>query len=63
MQEQINQVKELTAKKHVKIWKLHKLGVAVKDIAKELGTNTGNVYNVLKEYNQKPERVQFAETL
>jgi transcriptional regulator len=56
MQEQINQIKELTAKKHVKIWKLHKLGLTNKDVATALGTNVGHVYNVLKDYKNNVDR-------
>jgi transcriptional regulator len=56
MQEQINQIKELTAKKHVKIWKLHKLGLTNKDVATALGTNVGHVYNVLKDYKNNFDR-------
>lgn len=63
MTEQINHIKELTCQKHIKIWKLHKLGLSNKDVATALGTNAGHVYNVLKEYNGKPEKITKAEAL
>jgi IS30 family transposase len=63
MNDQINHIKELTCQKHIKIWKLHKLGLSNKDVATSLGTNTGHVYNVLKEYSLKPDKVTAAEAL
>lgn len=63
MNEQINQIKELTAKKHVKIYKLHKLGLSNKDIATHLGTNAGHVYNALKTYKDNQERIKEAEAI
>lgn len=63
MTEQINQIKELTAKKHVKIWKLHKLGLTNKEVAAHLGTNAGHVYNALKTYKDNQERINQAEAI
>lgn len=49
--EQVNEVNQLNAPKHVKIWKLHLLELTKKEIALTLGTNYGHVYNVIKEYS------------
>ena len=49
------EIKSLTCKKHVKIYKLKQLGLKNSDIAKELGTNAGHVYNALKKYNESDE--------
>lgn len=49
------EIKELTCLKHIKIWKLKQLDLKNSDIAKELGTNAGHVYNALKKYDQNPE--------
>jgi len=49
------EVKELTCKKHVKIYKLKQLGLKNSDIAKALGTNAGHVYNALKKYDGNDE--------
>lgn len=51
----------LTCKKHIKIYKLAQLGLKNGDIAKLVGTNAGHVYNALKSYDNKPERVKIAE--
>ena len=48
-------VKQLTCKKHVKIYKLKQLGLKNGDIAKALGTNAGHVYNALKKYELMPD--------
>ena len=48
------EIKQLTCKKHVKIYKLKELGLKNADIAKALGTNTGHVYNALKKYDLDP---------
>ena len=60
MQEQIDHIKQMNCKKHIKIYKMHLLGLKNNEIADHLGTNAGNVYNYLKEYSQKPERVEEA---
>ena len=57
------QILELTCKKHVKIWKLKQLGLTNKEIADATGTNSGHVYNALKDYANKPEKVQAAEKI
>lgn len=49
------EIKELTCLKHIKIWKLKQLDLKNADIAKELGTNAGHVYNALKKYDLNPE--------
>lgn len=46
-----NQIKQLSCHKHIKIYKLSVLGLSKAEIAKELGTNYGHVYNVLKKYS------------
>lgn len=48
-------VKQLTCKKHIKIYKLKQLGLKNSEIAKELGTNAGHVYNALKSYELHPD--------
>lgn len=45
------QVIEMSAKKHVKIYKLKQLGLTNKEIAEALQTNVGHVYNALKKYD------------
>jgi len=57
------EIKQLTCKKHVKIYKLKQLGLKNKDIATGLGTNVGHVYNVLKAYEQKPELKEQADKI
>jgi hypothetical protein len=57
------EILQLNSKKHIKIWKLHKLGLSNKEIASLLGTGVGHVFNVLKEYNSKPEKATIAEAL
>lgn len=52
---------KLTCKKHIKIYKLAQLGLRNGEIAKLVGTNPGHVYNALKTYDNKPERVKIAE--
>lgn len=47
----LQEIKQLTCKKHIKIYKLSVLGLSKSEIAKELGTNYGHVYNVLKKYS------------
>jgi hypothetical protein len=57
------QIISLNAKKHVKIYLLSKLGLSNKDVAEALKTNAGHVYNVLKDYNSKPEKAEKAQNL
>lgn len=57
------EVKQLTCRKHVKIYKLKQLGLKNSDIAKALGTNAGHVYNALKNYESKPELKDKADSI
>lgn len=57
------QVSELNCKKHIKIYKLNQLGLSNKDIAEQLKTNYGHVYNVLKMYKDKPELKDKADLI
>lgn len=57
------EIKQLTCKKHVKIYKLKQLGLKNKDIATALGTNAGHVYNALKKYDQAPELKESADKI
>lgn len=50
-----DEIKQLTCCKHIKIYKLKQNGLKNSEIAKELGTNAGHVYNALKMYESKPE--------
>jgi transcriptional regulator len=56
MEQQIEQIKQLQCKKHIKIFKLHQLGIKPKEIADILGANLGNIYRVIKNYNSNPEK-------
>lgn len=58
-----DQILKLTCKKHIKIFKLHQLGLSKKDIATSLSTNVGHVYNVIKDYGNSEEKVQNANAL
>lgn len=53
---------ELTSKKHVKIWLLHDICLLKnKEIVDAMGTgNVGGVGNVLKDYNEHPEKIEQA---
>ena len=53
-------IKQLSCLKHIKIFKLHQLGLSKPEIAKTLGTNYGHVYNVLKKYNNDQSLVDKA---
>lgn len=53
----------LSAKKHVKIYKLKQLGLSNKDIASALATNPGHVYNALKNYDTKPELKTLSDSI
>ncbi len=58
-----NAVINLSCKKHMKIYKLKQLGLTNKQIASELKTNSGHVYNALKKYNDKPELKEKADSV
>lgn len=53
----------LVCKKHIKIYKLNKIGLKNKDVASALGTNVGHVYNVLKKYASDPILVSNADLI
>jgi len=53
----------LDCKKHIKIYKLKQLGLTNKEVAIELSTNTGHVYNSLKNYDNKPDLKTIADNL
>ena len=55
-----NAVINLNCKKHVKIYKLNQLGLTNKEVASELNTNVGHVYNVIKSYSLSPEKIESA---
>lgn len=57
------EIKKLETKKHVKIFLMHKLELSNKDIAWELNTNVGHVYNVLKAYKEDDNKVAAANKL
>ena len=58
-----NQIIQLLAKKHVRIYKLKQLGLKNSEIAKLLETNAGHVYNALKKYAADPELVKIADEI
>ena len=57
------QITALTCKKHVKIYKLKQLGLDNKAIAGALTTNVGHVYNVLKDYEKNPNKVELSNSI
>lgn len=57
------QVSELNCKKHVKIYKLKQLGLSNKQIAEELKTNVGHVYNELKRYNNNEKLKELSDAI
>jgi transcriptional regulator len=57
------QIVQATNPKHVKIYLLSLQGVKNSDIAKQLGTNAGHVYNVLKDYMANPQKAEKAEAI
>lgn len=59
-QDKIIEVCNLECKKHIKIYKLKQLGLSNREIAGTLGTNTGHVYNALKDYYNNPAKIQTA---
>ncbi len=54
----ITAILDLKCKKHVKIYKLSLLGMPKPQIASALNTNPGHVYNVLKDYNDNPAKIE-----
>jgi len=60
---QANAIINLTCSKHIKIYKLHKLGLSNKEVAENAKTNAGHVYNVLKDYEANPTKKDFAESV
>lgn len=54
---------QLVGKKHIKIFKLHQLGLPNKEIAELLQTNIGHVGNVLKDYKNNPDKVKAADAI
>lgn len=62
--EQIESIKALDCKKHVKIYKLSQLGgMTKKEIATALETNAGAVHNAIKEYSSNPDKVAKANAI
>lgn len=53
----------LTCVKHIKIYKLKQLGLTNKEIATELSTNPGHVYNALKGYENNQDKIDKANAL
>lgn len=53
-----DQIKQIHSTKRVKIYLLSKAGLKNSEIAKELGTNAGHVYNVLKDFKDHPEKAE-----
>ena len=60
---QANAIINLTCSKHVKIYKLHQLGLSKKEVADNAKTNVGHVYNVLKDYESNPAKKESADLL
>jgi hypothetical protein len=60
---QTNAIINLTCSKHIKIFKLHKLGLTNKEVAESAGTNVGHVYNVLKDYEANPAKKEKADSV
>lgn len=59
----VNEVINLVCHKHIKIYKLHTLGLTNKEVAENAQTNVGHVYNVLKEYEANPSKKEKADLL
>lgn len=57
------EIKKLDGKKHVKIFLLSQLGLTRKEIAKEVNTNQGHVYNVIKDYEKNDHKAAAANLL
>lgn len=56
-------VLRITSKRHVKVWLLHELLLSNKDIATAMGTNTGHVGNVLRDYRANPDKITAAKSM
>ena len=56
------QILALDCNKHVKIWLLHEICLLKnKEIVEAMGSgNAGGVYNVIKDYNDRPEKMEKA---
>lgn len=61
--EQIAKIKSLKCKKHIKIYRIHQLGLTNPEVAKALGTNAGHVHNALELYKKKPSFKKIAENI
>lgn len=61
--EKVEKIKALSCKKHIKIYKMHQLGMGKKDIAAALSTNAGACYNVIKDYEKTPDKVAKADQI
>lgn len=57
------QILKLDVKKHVKIYKLHQLGLSRREIAELLNTNQGHVGNALRDYQNNPNKVELANKI
>ena len=60
---QIEAIKQMTSKKHIKIWLLHAELLSNKEVAEILGTNSGHVGNAIRDYNAKPELIEAAKAM
>lgn len=58
-----DQILELDCKKHIKIFKLHQLGLSNKEIAELIKTNQGHVWNVINSYKSNPDKVNAADAI
>lgn len=52
------EIKQIHSTKKIKIFLLGQLGLKNADIAKELGTNAGHVFNVLKGFKTNPGQAE-----
>ena len=62
-QDRIDAIKSMTSKKHIKIWLLHAELLTNKEVATELGTNSGHINNEVKRYIANPELIAAALAL
>lgn len=53
----------LHSKKHIKIYKLHQAGLTNKEISEAMKTGPGHVYNVIKDYEKNPTKVEAANAI
>ena len=67
METKKQQILQLTSTKHVKIWLLHEICLMsdkeIAEIMHPTTKNVGHVWNVLKNYNDNPEKIQAAKEL